>query len=307
MRLQNKITRSLLSSAAIALGTMGLALAFSTGLRAGTNIVTSQGTPVRWPSGAGLRFTINPAGVPGFTGELDRLVVAGAVRDAFRAWTQTSSAAIQFTDLGLNTDADPPAGSDAISHVSFTPTATSFPPGVLAITNTRFLINNGQIVDADISYNPTPANGLPFSPVAAPNTIDLVSVGVHEIGHLLGLDHSGIASAIMKASVTQVGSVASRQLSSDDAITASVLYPLQTFAPSTGRISGSVLNSTGGIVRSAHVVAMSSPAGVPVASQLSGADGSYRLDGLPPGNYQVLVEPLDGPATLSQQIGRAHV
>jgi hypothetical protein len=89
---------------------LAAALLLAPSLYAGSNIVTGQGVPVRWPSGTTLRYTINPNGVPGFTGELERLVVAGALRDAFRAWTQVPNAAIQFTDLGLNTDADPAAG-----------------------------------------------------------------------------------------------------------------------------------------------------------------------------------------------------
>ena len=267
-------------------------------LHAGANITTSAGIPVRWPSGTDLRFIINPSGVPGFTGELDRLVVAGAVRDAFRVWTVTPNAAIAFNDLGLSTAADPPAAADAISHVTFSSTTTSFPPGVLAITGTRFLVGDGRIVDADISYNPTPVFGQPLSPVAAPGTIDLVAVGVHEIGHLLGLDHSGVAAAIMKASVTQTGSVANRLVHSDDAVNVAAIYPLPTFAPSTGRISGVITTSVGTTVRSAHVVAISTPGGQPVASQLTDSTGSYRIEGLPPGNYRLLVEPLDGPALL---------
>jgi uncharacterized protein (TIGR03437 family) len=272
----------------------------STALHAGTNITTSQGTPVRWPSGTQLRFIVNPNGVPGFTGELERLVVAGAVRDAFRAWTDMPNAAIAFTDLGLTADADPPASADAISHVTFSSTATTFPPGVLAITGTRFLVSSGQIIDADIAFNTAPTSGMPFSPVAAPSTIDLVAVAVHEIGHVLGLDHSGVATAIMKASITQTNSVANRLIHSDDAISAAALYPLPTFAPSTGRISGVITSSLGTTVRSAHVVAVRTPSGVPVASQLTSPDGSYHIDGLPPGSYQLLVEPLDGPATLAQ-------
>ncbi|MGH9454932.1 MAG: carboxypeptidase-like regulatory domain-containing protein, partial [Terriglobia bacterium] len=63
-------------------------------------------------------------------------------------------------------------------------------------------------------------------------------------------------------------------------------------------LSGQVsLNSDG--LYAAHVVAVDKSSGAAVVDGLSGPDGSYKLVGVPPGTYQVLVEPLTGVYTLS--------
>ena len=131
-----------------------------------------------------------------------------------------------------------------------------------------------------------------FSLDGAPGTTDLESVAVHEVGHLLGLDHTAIVSATMNP---QAGSGVTffRALQTDDRIACSVLYPAPGFTRSTGELAGRVLLEGSGVY-GAHVVAMDE-AGRAVTSALSGKDGSYRISGLGPGSYSLYAEPLDGP------------
>jgi hypothetical protein len=68
----------------------------------------------------------------------------------------------------------------------------------LALTTLIFNADNGEIYDADVEVNTVQ------SPMAldhvGPNDVDFNSVITHEIGHFLGLSHSDVQGATMKAS-----------------------------------------------------------------------------------------------------------
>ena len=282
-------------------------VAFSTNGLAGSFQRTSQGDVKRWKMDAStpIPYVINPNGVSGFTGELEKLaVVVGALNDAFRVWTEIPSAIIAFSNTGTSTQTN--AAIDGTNLVSFQDAAFAFPPGVLAVALVAFatapgltqvgsqVVNvefAGQILDSDILFN---TQAFTFSPVGQDNSVDMVSVAIHEVGHLLGLDHSGVLSSIMNPFAESSDGAASRALQSDDMISAAALYPVLTFQ-ARATLAGKVTSSTGSAVKSAHVIAVSEPGGVPVASQLTTTDGSYTIAGLPVGSYRVLVEPLDGP------------
>jgi uncharacterized protein (TIGR03437 family) len=114
---------------------------------------------------------------------------------------------------------------------------------------------------------------------------------VHEFGHTQGLQHS-LTSGVMSTSVTR-GTTKAQPLAADDIAGISLLYPVQGYAASTGSISGSVL-LTGAGVNMASVVALST-SGVAISS-LSNPDGTYSINGIPPGQYYVYAQPLPPPA-----------
>ena len=266
---------------------------------------------VRWPAGAPITYAVNANGVSGFTSDLQKLVIVGAVNDAFRAWAGIPQASIQFTNSGASqaTGTDT-AGADGVNTISFQdPNKTVlFRPGTLAVTTITVAVTGGQamlgdkvvnavpgqMLDADITFDPSIA----FSPNGASGA-DLEAILLHEIGHLLGLGHTAILSSIMNPFGEAGSGVASRNLQSDDILSAAALYPNPGFSPAPGSISGVILDASASPLKSAHVVAMSVPGGVPLESQLTGADGSYLLAALPPGSYQLFVEPLNGAVTLS--------
>ena len=115
---------------------------------------------------------------------------------------------------------------------------------------------------------------------------------VHEFGHALGLQHT-FTSAVMSTAITRA-TTRGLPLAADDVAGISLLYPAGGYAAATGSIAGQV--TVGGVGRNvsginlASVVALST-SGVAI-SGMTHPDGTYRIDGVPPGQYYVYVHPL---------------
>jgi hypothetical protein len=202
---------------------------------------------------------------------------------------------VTFND---NNPADFPTGTES---VAFTTVSTDYvrvgPPQTPGTIYTFTECNDQQTItttspaivfDADIAFNPNVHFSTSTPPLS--NTIDLQSVATHEFGHALGLDHSGIAHAVMFPA-GDTGESQQRVLSTDDVIGISFLYPSSIFASYLGVISGQVTFPNVGGVYAAHVVAIDASTGNAVVDRLANADGAYTLY-VPPGSYNVLVLPL---------------
>jgi len=110
---------------------------------------------------------------------------------------------------------------------------------------------------------------------------------VHEFGHTMGLQHT-LASSVMSTLNTSASSKAN-PLGADDIAGISLLYPAGQYLTTVGSISGTVsMNGTGLNLASVVAISPSNPA----VSTLTNPDGTYQINGIPPGEYYVYAHPL---------------
>ena len=109
---------------------------------------------------------------------------------------------------------------------------------------------------------------------------------VHEMGHALGLQHTFTSSTMSQA--TTRATTLSHPIDVDDAAGISVLYPNAAFAK-LGSITGRITSGGSG-AHLTSVVAIRS--GGSAVSAFTNQDGTYRIDGVPPGQYFVYAHPL---------------
>lgn len=256
--------------------------------------------PLRWPN-ATMTWHFNPnLPAPPKLDTTDPNVVATALSNAFTSWDSSHAplsgqmintlAVIRGPDQNIND----PNVRDGLNVVSFSPTAAVvFPTGVIAFTEVVSQVTalSATLVDADIEFNTT-SNQFSTTSTPTPGLFDVQAVATHEFGHSIGLDHSGIAHTIMFPFGDTIASDQRRSLAIDDIVGVAFLYPLQpNFSASTGTISGTITLGGSGIYAS-HIVVTDAATGAAVIDGLTNPDGSYRLTGVPPGNYNVLALPL---------------
>src|SRR6266540_64719 len=237
--------------------------------------------------------------------------VLGAVERALASWSQAAN--VKFVEGPSKAQSVSPANSgDGISLITVAATAENLAlfseENTTARTRVFYDPDTGAITEADIVINPFPYSGegepLQFSTDGTPGTYDLESTLAHEIGHLLGLNHSHVIGATMQAFQALNGTyglpaITERTLSEADEAAVRSLYGARE---KMGSIEGRILNSIDGNLlpaTAAHVWIEDLATGKVMAGGLTSGGGKFNINGVFPGTYRAMVEYLDGPASES--------
>jgi hypothetical protein len=246
--------------------------------------------------------------------------VVGAVQRALASWSRATN--ITFVEGTSKVQSVSPSGhGDGISLITIAGTTENlamFGEGNnTARTRVFFDPDTGEISEADVVINPYPYSGsgstLQFSTDGTPGTYDLESTLTHEIGHLLGLNHSQVVGATMQASQALNGTyglpaITERQLSDSDEAAIRSLYGAREKAEKAGSIEGRIQSSSGGNLVSAnaaHVWIEDVVTGKVIASSLTTGGGRFVINNVPAGNYRAMVEYFDAPITESEALSAA--
>lgn len=265
----------------------------------------SNSVQVRWPS-----HTIKIALSTSLTASQSNIKagsdVIGAVRRSLSHWAEAAN--IRFIEISSNLQSVSAPGTrgDGVSLITVAHTSENAAPfigdGNEMSGRTRvFSTVGGSITEADIVLNP----GQPFSSDGTPGTYDLEATFTHEIGHLLGLEHSGVLGATMqprqaKNGIYNLPSVAPRTLADDDRAGVRAIYGMRLGSRLRGAIAGTITFASGAPVYGANVWAEDEATGRVVGSNITLANGSYRIEGLLPGRYRVAAQPLGGLVSASE-------
>ncbi|GAC1439013.1 MAG: hypothetical protein NVSMB68_10680 [Thermoanaerobaculia bacterium] len=253
-------------------------------LRASARLTYTIGdkvVPVSWPASS---FPIKY--------EVDRRVMetlpnaSAVIEQAFATWSNAPDTNVRFQSLGV---ADHLTAGEADHLNTITLADGLFKDQNAIAMTTNWYDSSGRLTQADIQLDAT----------LVKSDYNMQQAVTHEVGHLLGLDHSAVLSAVMFPYVPR--GTDTTALDSDDRIAIANIYPKLDATLIGGVLRGRVTGDSGGVF-AAQVVAVNE-SGAPVATALSDQTGDFTVQSLPVGNYRLYAEPLDGPVEVRNLAG----
>lgn len=236
--------------------------------------------------------------------------VMGAIRSSIAAWERAAGVKIEI-ELTDRVNVSPSGVSgDGTSLITIAQTPENlalFAKDPLAESaKTRVFYNRKNfITEADIVLNPFQQ----FSTDGTFGTFDLESTLTHEIGHLLGLRHSGVLGATMSGSLPKNGTfgladLTARSLGESDVAAIRELYGVNPVDENCcSAIAGKLIAGTARSLKGASIWAEDSTTGKVAAIADVSSDGAFRLGGLPEGSYSVFWQKRDELASPMGSIG----
>ncbi|MFH1571602.1 MAG: beta-propeller fold lactonase family protein [Gemmatimonadota bacterium] len=258
-----------------------------------------------------ISYYIDAAG----TDDMEPAAAIDLLRSSFQVWESVPTCRISFDDRGV-VSGSTPRSTDRVNLIIFDETGAwlEAPPetGIIALTRINSDANTGKIIDADIIFN---GRDHRFG-TGRTDRVELADVAVHEIGHLLGLEHTPLdgAAAVrptMNPYYRGDGPGEARTLEADDVAGISSLYPTAAFTAGTATVTGRVTDQEEAPVFGAHIVAVTAAGGGAIGTVTGaypwlGDAGTFSLAGLPPGAYYLRLAPVDGAVTEENFSGIFH-
>lgn len=272
-------------------------------------------SPLHWRKGA-IQIAVSPSLLKPNSNIKSDSDVMGAIRASMLTWERVADIDLQliFTDR-LNVS--PPGNTgDGVSLITIAQTPENLllfakNPESVSATTRIFFSRKGAITEADVVLNPYQQ----FSTDGTIGTFDLESTLTHEIGHLLGLDHSTVLSATMhenygKNGVYGLKNFGSRTLAAADIWSIQALYGAKNEnSECCGLINGRITLPNGRPAKNSGVWAENAETGSVTASVSTGVDGNFRFDGLPAGTYRLFSQTSQRSKSLfpAQKLGEVAV
>lgn len=232
---------------------------------------TLAGDEFRWPTNATINLYVNGSNSSG----ISSFDIATRAATSASSWSGSGGPQLQV----ISTSGNPEPGRSDI-YFSTDPNYFSS-SSILAVTESVYSEFNGTIIESDILIKDSVL--FSNSQTSSPFIGDVLS---HEMGHLVGLDHSSLPFSTMFYKLTR-GQVTP---SFDDHLGKSMLYDAVTGGTIKGTIAGGE-NVVG--VFAADVQLISSLEGRVIASTLTDQSGAFSFEGVPTGDmYYLYVKPL---------------
>ena len=219
------------------------------------------------------------------------------IKRSFAVWEKAANVKFEFTVSDKLSISPPGKSGDKTSLLSIAQT----PENLLLFSKdseknaalTRVFFNRkGIITEADIILNPYQQ----FSTDGSIGTYDLEAVLTHEIGHLLGLDHSSVIGAAMqenqgKNGIYNLPNFGARSLSQDDIAGVRGIYGAKDGVKNCcGVVSGSVAFKNNNADDELQIWLEDADSGRIAASVFAKSNGKFTLEGLEEGSYRVFAK-----------------
>lgn len=223
--------------------------------------------------------------------------VAGAVRRSFKTWEKAANVRFEITTADKQSVSASGKSGDGASLLTISQTPENLllfsgdTEEVSARTRT-FFDRNGFITEADIVLNPYEQ----FSTDGSIGTFDLEATFTHEIGHLLGLEHSSIAGATMferqgKNGIYGLPNFNARTLAEDDISGIRALYgAINSDVSCCGTLNGKLSTASGKTAKDTQVWIEETETGRVIAGVLTNSSGNFRIEGLSNGKFSVYAQ-----------------